>query len=107
MRLIDADAILKPFGKQTHDTRPVISLRDIDDLPTIDPASNWIPCAERLPGDFEKCVISYEICNSERVEEAFLRNGKWVTRYGIIAMTEKVLAWQPLPDPYSPDQKED
>jgi len=66
---------------------------------------DWTPCAEgnRLPKDFEQCLISYRICDQWRVEEAWMRNGKWCTRYGIISSLDRIDAWMPKPTPYNTD----
>ena len=110
MRLIDADALMKEMDEHFLHIGRAEEVRDIiNSLPTITPRPGWTPYAEgkRLPKDFEQCLISYRICDQWRVEEAWMRNGKWCTRYGIISSLDRIDAWMPKPEPYNPDRKDD
>ena len=109
-RLIDADALKKTIDREIfrHDTIDHV-FQIIDDAPTIDAVSEWIPCSERLPEE--------DICNSyliawipanEKVkcdlphyyQVADWEDGDW-TNLDFCGHEEIViLAWMPLPKPY-------
>lgn len=63
----------------------------------------WIPVTERLPEPEDKqevkVIVSYENEDGEFVEK-----GVFNKRYGFNFPSVK--AWQPLPEPYKPEQEE-
>lgn len=83
-------------------------------MPTIEPerkTERWIPCSERLPED-EYVLVSkkptkisgrkWSVDIATRTSDP--RSGKIQWRdigFGVI-QDDKVLAWMPLPEPYSP-----
>lgn len=78
-------------------------------ISALESAPVWTPCSEgqKLPKDFEQCLISYRICDQWRVEEAWMRNRKWCTRYGIITSLDRIDAWMPKPEPYNPNKAQE
>lgn len=108
MRLIDADEIrIKP--EYMHDICGVAMIRVEDiarilnDMPTIQPEPQWIPCSERLPDGVTQVIIQ---TNGEAIHEAIYMGkddyGHYVWRRpdNEIYWNEEVVAWQKLPDPY-------
>lgn len=71
----------------------------------------WIPCKERLPEENEFVLVAVQLSeNSFKEYETccgYLMNGKWYTyterdffEAGEMHRTDKVVAWQPLPESY-------
>lgn len=74
-------------------------------------ANGWIPCSERLPEMNQKVLASYEdrylsaangVCEGMYVYTW----GKWDISDYAVEDDYKVIAWQPLPQPYQPKQQE-
>lgn len=115
MRLIDADALLlridchgtNKFGMLDEDIREYISKQ-----PTIDPESlqlQWIPVTERLPESSQDVLITRRTkTGTVRVTKAFYISsddeGIWVSERG--TDTTGVIAWMPMPEPYTPEGKD-
>ncbi len=79
----------------------------------MDEAENggWVPVSERLPEEGEKCVITdkcgyvhdgiiYDYAYSKDKNPSFHR---WDDEYWQCFRPD-VIAWQPLPDPYKPEE---
>lgn len=126
-RLIDADALIESIchtadlGGWIGDTLRNIkrlAVRYINETPTIDAVSEWIPCSERLPEKDGRYLTTYPL----------IRDMKWVNIlwYGKPSMPSRdvqgkvwyvsdeeygdvpyddVIAWMPLPKPYKEDGK--
>lgn len=106
MRLIDADALIKKLeGKEEEEYYGwVFNYGDvfdaIDELSTVE-QSRWIPCSERLPekwGDYLvtskwKGVGSGTVYIETNMAVYNKRAKKWDH--------PDVIAWQPLPQPYT------
>lgn len=60
-------------------------------------SDNWIPCSERLPEESLDSVIGWD---EHRKRCCFVQyyGGKWVLGNDIDSV--KIIAWQPLPEPY-------
>lgn len=66
--------------------------------------SGWIPVTERLPENDEMVLVSCQTTKGvKNVNRAYYMNGSW---HGSGSMSG-VKAWQPLPDPYEPQESED
>ena len=64
---------------------------------------DWIPCSERLP---ERCVTVL-VQDNEKILLGFCdTDNKWYGIYGSMVLG-KVKAWQPLPEPYKPQEEEE
>ena len=88
--------------------------RDVDAIKTLQPAEpeqRWIPCAERLPEEGHDVLITKESFKIKGYEQKVVkakrsadpRSGKiewWSPEFGTLT-NEAVLAWMPLPDPYT------
>ena len=53
-----------------------------------DNGNKWIPCSERLPEDKQRVIIQMYNGNMEIIE------------FSTIGLTDHILAWMPLPEPY-------
>ena len=122
MRLIDADAVKKDIARlhilndeaeirRAYASNPYSTLSDfedtlvsvfdaIDDTPTIDAVSEWIPCSERLPRKDGTYLVTYEWIGKTgnkyiEIEGIDFEHGRWDCHD-----YEKVTAWMPLPKPW-------
>lgn len=125
IRLIDADALKLGIisqsntGRESYSTELICEF--IDEQPTV---GGWIPCSERLPKD---CDTRFYMCIVENHEEdppmfcqyeEYRGFGFWHDIYdertlGFVDSEfktneelgyEKVIAWQPSPEPYQPKE---
>ena len=64
----------------------------------------WIPCSERLPKESLNSVIGWD---EHRQRCCFVQyiGGRFVLGNDIESV--KIIAWQPLPEPYKPEQKKE
>ena len=93
MRLIDADALKdRAFGKRGG----LIHTSDIDEMPTIEPQPQWIPCSERLPEASDKVLC----CTATKKGQKNIVIGYYIAdkEYWACGMNSNVIAWMPLPD---------
>lgn len=78
--------------------------------------SGWIPCSERLPGENKEynvtVLLFYRKDKKKRISTTmrFIPDGDegdWCEigspNWSILAFDYQILAWQPLPEPYNPD----
>lgn len=84
----------------------------IDEQPTIEPESHWIPCSERLPKeeDYRECmecldgaVWYYTNRNTMGLGYYYDSTKQWSTIYDM-KPDGKVIAWMPLPEPYKENE---
>ncbi len=74
-------------------------IRCIVKQPKID---KWIPCNDRLPED-KKTVL---ICGDTGwIKTGWYESGCWWTGFSLANIEDGVIAWQPLPDPYKPNNQ--
>ena len=66
----------------------------LEELPSVQPEPQWIPCSERMPDNDESVLIS----NSHGVTKAWW-NGRFWTSIAV-KKYKTVAAWMPLPEPY-------
>ena len=60
----------------------------------------WIPCSERLPEEDEKYLVSTDgTFGIDVIDIARFENDEWFKSC-------KIIAWQPLPEPYRGDDHE-
>ena len=88
----------------------------IEKLPSAQPEQRWIPCSERLPED-EYVLISkkptkisgdkWNVTIAIRTADPRSRKIQWRDiGFGVI-QDDKVLAWQPLPQPYQEGEQDE
>lgn len=118
MRLIDADKLIYEIDSYCGDifVSEIIDL--IKDMPTV---GEWIPCSERLPEDYDNRFYMCAVENHEEDPPMYCQYeeeygfGYWNDIYnpetlGFVDTEfrtneelgyEKVVAWMPLPEPYT------
>lgn len=79
---------------------------------TKDPRPDWTPCAEGLPEIGKDVDVTVRMDESKKLVVSrgkYLGNKRWESEDGSAPDYAQgtVLAWQPRPDPYNPDRKED
>lgn len=110
MRLIDGDALINSIKSELWDWNTVDGINattvlkqtmtDIENMPTVDPM-HWIPCSERLPDTDEMMLVTAQPKKgAPNVNRAFYMDGFW---HGSGSMAN-VVAWMPLPTPYTETQ---
>jgi hypothetical protein len=87
--------------------------QEIINLVNEQPKTDWIPCEERLPNRNEVVlcwVVSTTIASGETYIIGSCDNGFWFFQTHTIGIHSfpvkdyKVVAWQPLPQPYQEDK---
>ena len=107
MRLIDADALHEALNTKQ---KWVVRCGDkhnegytydqvhfaIEEAPTIDAVSEWIPCSKRLPSNFseDETVLATTDVDGDRVIAMFALDVKSFYLKGYVS------AWMPLPTPW-------
>ena len=68
-------------------------------------ADKWIPCSERLPSkNIEVLVTVEEIDGGKYTKTSWLQEEQWAIKK--TPLEPKVIAWQPLPQPYKKEGAE-
>lgn len=71
--------------------------------------NGWIPCSERLPRDYEEVLADVRGIGFDSLKDAemvgyFKEKGKWFYSHGMQYLVDggktRVIAWQPLPEPF-------
>lgn len=107
MRLIDPIELKETIAisSMIGDRRTLEQM--IDDTPTIDPEPHWIPCSERLPEESGRYLISaFDGAVGRTTIAPYQPRCKAWTMTGRMAYW-KVIAWMPLPTPYTESEEED
>lgn len=111
MRIIDADALKIPntYTDAFENCRNCKLLDQdqvreiINNAPTIDAVSEWIPCSERLPDERgQYLVTTYAYNDYYYVDVLSFHKGKFYStdsEWGDMVDND-VVAWMPLPKPY-------
>lgn len=117
MRTIDADRLKVVLEKNFDHTGGASVLEQlIDEQPTVEPETHWIPCSERLP-EYNESVLTwdgYVFCIEKRIP--YIRDddgepieGDWwvgneydeyASEYYPNLRDGAAIAWMPLPEPY-------
>lgn len=83
------------------------------DPESAEPEPHWIPCSERLPNenDYNSCMECLDGAVWYFTENGAMGLGyyyestkEWAT-IGELSTDGKVIAWQPLPEPYQPEEE--
>ena len=62
-------------------------------------SNGWIPCSERLPEESLNSVIGWDEYRERCCFVQYI-GGRWILGNDIDSV--KIIAWQPLPEPYQP-----
>ena len=75
--------------------------------------SDWIPVSERLPENYKEVLVQWEMIN--RVQNTVIvytsvglidEHGEWVNSDVMRLFNGRIIAWQPLPEPYKAGEQE-
>ena len=82
----------------------------INNLPSVQPETHWIPCSERLPENDNEVLITVWDAEDDYVEvyKGFYQGHEWWTQWchGCSKIKDEpcgeniVIAWMSLPEPY-------
>lgn len=107
MRLIDADKLYKYIDDEIYTTDKYAEVEDILDIIAEfaeETPNKWIPCSERLPKENEYVgdVCKYYLIQDEYGDMyvAHLSSVGWIPIDSLKAISDEVVAWKPLPQPY-------
>jgi hypothetical protein len=73
--------------------------------------TRWIPCNERLPKENEYVddVRKHYLVQNEYGDmfvAGYIKKNYWEEIYHIEPVTDQIVAWMPLPDPYKEEKEE-
>ena len=106
-KIFSAELYNNEFNGKTVDN--LICLGDVKDvIDEIEEEYNngWIPCSERLPDAGKRYLVSViwkdkDFEKSAVYDAVYGSDGLWHS-YNYEHVSYKVIAWQPLPEPYQP-----
>ena len=99
---IDAADRADYTGLAVEDVKKVTDevVKELKQLPSVQPKLQWIPCSERMPENDESVLIS----NSHGVTKAWWNGRFWSSI--AVKKYKTVTAWMPLPEPYRGEGEE-
>ncbi len=67
--------------------------------------TDWIPCSERLPSETTRALVTRfdDVTETPFIDILWFENGVWWNR--LYPGDYRVIAWMPLPKPYSEPEK--
>lgn len=98
------DSVKTIILRNLRDIRKHMSGKDTD-VPTND---GWIPVEERLPKAGEHVLVSFRSAGFLPATAIISENGRWSMLQGAKGfndVTEDVIAWRTLPEPYRPKKE--
>lgn len=101
--LIELLKTLIDMGEVEDIIRKHVSGKDTD-VPTND---GWIPVDKQLPEAGEHVLVSFKSAGFLPATAIISENGRWSMLQGAKGfndVTEDVIAWRPLPEPYRPER---
>ena len=82
-----------------------------DFIRTLQPEPHWIPVTERLPEENGQYLITVKYKHVDGYEDVYAEHGEWedgkwdMFGLGHCGEVENILAWMPLPEPYTEDNQ--
>ena len=91
--------------------KEVVDVEFIKSLPPVQPKAKWIPVSERLPKSHGTYLVSRYFENVILTDACYFDGGHiWHNdnriNHGRDYVTDKIVAWMPLPEPYVPQESE-
>ena len=74
-------------------------------LPSAQPEPQWIPCSERLPESKVDVLVWKDNMYSVAWYQELTKH--WLSNDFSANESKNVIAWQPLPSPYKPEEKQE
>lgn len=119
MRLINADSLIEDFDPEHYfDWYTPSIIETINKQPTVELSvrGKWIPCSERLPEGCKEAELEVLISTKEIYPDAYFNEAGFALYYpetktfhsvygDRLDITEIVIAWQYLPEPFSADRE--
>ena len=109
MDLISRDAVLS-LPRDTEKTlsgmiiNQYVNIRDIEELPTVQPEQQWIPCSETVD------IPEHEVLACDKYGEQIIGFLVYADDQWLCESTESMMydpiAWMPLPKPYKERREE-
>lgn len=112
-------ASLSPDCSNEHAVIEIILLEKIEKIIRNHMNDGWIPVEERLPEDDIEVLVTYADIDDEQYTDivitsyghTYLGGNKldfkeWRSLFKYFKSNYKVLAWRPLPTPYSPERSD-
>lgn len=102
--LISRQAVLDkayPYGNGDAPEGFCVDVEDIQALPSAEPEQHWIPCSERMPEEVGYYLVT--LARDSEIDIAyFTKYNTWET-----FRNTEVIAWMPLPEPYTERSKDE
>ena len=76
--------------------------RALMEMPPVTPKAEWIPCSERLPEDNIHVLCQFTL---NGMGECYLAHGVFHVVGGLVMTCNEVIAWMPLPQPYTESEE--
>ena len=115
MRLIDANKLLEwrhtfasDFGRRCAE----MFISAIDQEETIESPNKWTPVSKRLPkaDEYIDDVARYYLVQNEygdMLVARYTHSGYWEQIYQLKPISDEIVAWMPLPEPYKAESEEE
>lgn len=122
---IERQAAIEAVSKGCQEWRGIFGMceENILALPSAQPEQQWIPCSERLPEEDVEVLISYRYKDGEgdtshvniditTYGQMYFGGNKvgnhkhWRAPFEYFESNYEVIAWMPLPEPYSERRQE-
>ncbi|MBR3580751.1 MAG: DUF551 domain-containing protein [Lachnospiraceae bacterium] len=74
--------------------------------------TRWIPCSERLPEEDGQYLITVKYVHVDGYDDIYAEHGEWgdgnwdMFCFGHCGQVETILAWMPLPEPYTAESED-
>lgn len=76
----------------------------LKELKQLKKQTRWIPVSEELPERYKEVIVT-DIETSDTYQSRYIGNGYWECDNGLYK--NRIIAWQPKPKPYEPQESEE